>query len=105
MAGSRVQRKNVGSVIDVGSLYLCPETDQRGQTWPVDGDVDGKKACDIGAYEYLDKQKIVQPAPGVPLAQLTSDNGLQPPVQLFEEPVVIHINSPARCITRWLMVR
>lgn len=39
-------------VIDAGSPDLCPKTDQRGETRPVDGDGAGKKVCDMGAYEY-----------------------------------------------------
>lgn len=38
--------------IDTGSPTICPLTDQRGVTRPIDGDVDGDKRCDIGAYEY-----------------------------------------------------
>jgi hypothetical protein len=33
-------------------LYNPIETDQRGNTRPVDGNGDGKVICDIGAYEY-----------------------------------------------------
>lgn len=39
-------------VIDAGSPDQCPETDQRGEKRPVDGNGDGKKICDMGAYEY-----------------------------------------------------
>lgn len=47
LAGSRV--------IDAGSPDLCPKTDQRGEKRPMDGDGDGKKVCDMGAYEFYEK--------------------------------------------------
>ncbi len=38
--------------IDAGDNATCPKTDQRGiGRW--DGDGDGKKVCDVGAYEYM----------------------------------------------------
>lgn len=39
--------------IDAGHLGLCPNTDQIGVIRPVDGNLDGKSDCDIGAYEYV----------------------------------------------------
>ena len=56
--------------IDAGSdsgpiNFTCPETDQRGEPRPVDGDGDGTAACDIGAVE-LD--------PNVNLDELFSDD-------------------------------
>jgi len=39
--------------IDAGSPDQCPETDQRGEKRPMDGDDDGKKICDMGAYEFI----------------------------------------------------
>ena len=39
--------------IDHGDPNDCPNTDQRGALRPVDGDGNGTKICDIGAYEYL----------------------------------------------------
>ena len=38
--------------IDAGADNGCPSTDQRGLLRPIDGDGDGNKVCDIGAYEY-----------------------------------------------------
>jgi len=38
--------------IDSGSLTVCPSTDQRGVTRPIDGNGDGSARCDMGAYEY-----------------------------------------------------
>ncbi|MCB8981345.1 MAG: CSLREA domain-containing protein [Ardenticatenaceae bacterium] len=39
-------------VIDGGSNILCPSTDQRGFTRPIDGNNDSSAICDIGAVEY-----------------------------------------------------
>jgi hypothetical protein len=38
--------------IDAGDNGHCPPTDQRGQARPTDGNMDGRYACDIGAYEF-----------------------------------------------------
>ncbi|NLN70297.1 MAG: hypothetical protein GX142_05880 [Chloroflexi bacterium] len=38
--------------IDAGSPDICPLTDQRGVSRPIDGNGDGDQVCDIGAYEY-----------------------------------------------------
>jgi hypothetical protein len=40
--------------IDAGDPdpLTCPATDQRGYIRPIDGDLDGNRRCDIGAYEY-----------------------------------------------------
>jgi CSLREA domain-containing protein len=38
--------------IDRGDNLDCPETDQRGATRPADGDLNGGKTCDIGAFEF-----------------------------------------------------
>lgn len=37
---------------EAGSNALCPATDQRGVTRPVDGDENMTATCDMGAYEY-----------------------------------------------------
>lgn len=47
-------------VIDAGSDAVCPATDQRGVSRPLDGDGDGTATCDIGAYEF-ELQKIDLP--------------------------------------------
>jgi len=39
--------------IDAGDDSQCPDTDQRGAPRPADGNADGTRACDIGAYEAL----------------------------------------------------
>jgi parallel beta-helix repeat protein len=47
----------VGSpAIDAGDDHYCPETDQRGQHRPMDGDGDGISICDIGAYEFTNER-------------------------------------------------
>lgn len=38
--------------IDQGDNIDCPDVDQRGAFRPADGDEDGLKICDVGAYEY-----------------------------------------------------
>ncbi|MGI9264461.1 MAG: choice-of-anchor Q domain-containing protein, partial [Gammaproteobacteria bacterium] len=37
--------------IDTGANARCPDTDQRGEVRPIDGNGDGSALCDIGAYE------------------------------------------------------
>jgi hypothetical protein len=41
-----------GTGVTSATFFDCPETDQRGFSRPVDGDGDGRAACDIGAYEF-----------------------------------------------------
>ncbi|MCJ7696292.1 MAG: hypothetical protein MUO40_12840, partial [Anaerolineaceae bacterium] len=38
--------------IDTASPTICPATDQRGVSRPIDGDLDLVPRCDMGAYEY-----------------------------------------------------
>jgi len=38
--------------IDLGSLTVCPASDQRGFFRPIDGNHDGTPRCDMGAYEF-----------------------------------------------------
>lgn len=38
--------------IDAGNPDMCPATDQRGFSRPIDGDGDGIATCDMGSYEY-----------------------------------------------------
>ena len=40
------------AAIDTGDPELCPATDLRGGVRPLDGDLDGTSACDIGTYEF-----------------------------------------------------
>lgn len=40
-----------GAAIDIGSPAHCPDTDQRGQPRPIDGDGDGVAMCDAGSVE------------------------------------------------------
>ena len=39
--------------IDAGDNEECPNNDQRGSIRPADGDEDGTKVCDIGAFELF----------------------------------------------------
>jgi hypothetical protein len=41
-----------GTGVTSASFFDCPATDQRGFARPVDGNGDGKAACDIGAFEF-----------------------------------------------------
>jgi len=43
--------KNSSPAVDAGDDALCPSTDQRGETRPLDGDRDHVAVCDIGAFE------------------------------------------------------
>jgi uncharacterized repeat protein (TIGR01451 family)/CSLREA domain-containing protein len=56
--------------IDAGTNTLCPATDQRNATRPVDGDGNGSPICDIGAYEYSSNAPVI-----VDLAISQSDHG------------------------------
>jgi CSLREA domain-containing protein len=56
--------------IDGGSSSNCPQTDQRGEARPADGDDDGQAACDIGAFE------VQEPAPWVEALALGADVAL-----------------------------
>jgi CSLREA domain-containing protein len=47
--------------IDAGAG--CPSIDQRGQGRPKDGNGDGVKACDIGAYEHKAVALVASPSP------------------------------------------
>jgi len=47
--------------IDAGAG--CPSRDQRGQSRPKDGDGDGVKTCDIGAYERKAVPVVATPSP------------------------------------------
>jgi hypothetical protein len=50
---TRTMALGIGSpAIDAGENTACPAGDQRGIRRPIDGDHDGIKVCDIGAYEY-----------------------------------------------------
>ena len=50
--------------IDAGDSGACPETDQRGEARPFDGDRDGTAVCDIGSVEVssIDLHVILLPA-------------------------------------------
>ena len=45
--------------IDAGSNDYCPPIDQRGAFRPFDGNGDGNRVCDIGAYEYGSYQLFI----------------------------------------------
>lgn len=40
--------------IDAADNTICPATDYRTVTRPVDGDNNGTAVCDMGAYEWTD---------------------------------------------------
>jgi hypothetical protein len=46
--------------IDTAIADACPEDDQRGGARPWDGDGDGVAGCDVGAYERVPRQPVVQ---------------------------------------------
>ena len=54
---------------------LCPATDQRGVTRPVDGDDDGTAACDAGAYEAPRPPDTTNPVVTVPANITTPATG------------------------------
>jgi CSLREA domain-containing protein len=45
--------------IDAADPLNCPSTDQRGVPRPQDGDSDGIAICDIGSFEYLIPQTVI----------------------------------------------
>jgi len=47
--------------IDTGANSGCPATDQRGVDRPQDGDGNGTKICDIGAYEAMPTYRVYLP--------------------------------------------
>lgn len=59
--------------IDAGDNDHCPDTDQRGQPRPTDGNNDGIFACDIGAYE------APGPLASTPTASPTATDTPEPP--------------------------
>lgn len=44
--------------VDAGDFSGCPATDQRGVARPVDGNLNGQPACDIGAFELVPSFKL-----------------------------------------------
>ncbi|MBS0396139.1 MAG: DUF11 domain-containing protein, partial [Proteobacteria bacterium] len=66
--------------VDAGDPNACPNTDQRGQLRPEDGNLDGRFACDIGAFELF-----------VPTADLRIDSIAAPDRAYATDPVTIAI--------------
>jgi hypothetical protein len=49
----QTRRGVLSPAIDAGDNSGCPSTDQRNESRPTDGDGDGTRTCDIGAYEAI----------------------------------------------------
>ncbi len=58
---------------DAGETWLCSDSDQAGQTRPLDGDGDGTARCDIGAVEMVPFD--FGDAPDSPYPTLFADDG------------------------------
>ncbi len=84
-----LQLSAASPAIDAGDDSVCPPTDIRGYTRPVDGNADGNAGCDIGAYEFG--------AVGAILAEFDAD-----PYQGFT-PLAVHFTnrSIGSCTTAW----
>ena len=73
--------------IDAGDNSVCPNNDQRGDIRPADGNIDGKFACDIGAFELF-----------VHTADIHIDNMTAPDTAFATDPITVTIavhNDPS----------
>ena len=66
--------------VDAGSNSACPNTDQRGDLRPADGNLDNNSVCDIGAFELF-----------VHTADLHIDSARAPDVVYTSDPIDIAV--------------
>lgn len=81
--------------IDAGTNNGCPSDDQRGFFRPVDGDLDGTAACDIGAYEFQPITPSATPSQTPRPIDTPTPTPLQPPTTTKTSTPVPPIPTPA----------